>query len=219
MHLIVFPGGGNPTTPRYSKVYALIEREARARGFERVHTVVYPAHITDGQSEHPALTVAGAIDAALPIVKECERSGIRYTFLGRSFGTIVAAKLAIEAAPKHQQADPLGPRRLLDAVENARVRSRAHCRRGRDKGVRITEASFPSASPLEWLLGSLPYPAVLATGTNDKQAPPAHVRYLQSLYPSRTNDTVRIVEGAPHEVSEDNSSPDVIRSYLDALFA
>lgn len=219
MRLIVFPGGGSPRGPRYRKVYELIEGEAARRGLSGATTILYPAHDRDGESASAALTLSGAIEAALPVIEEHEARGEPYDFLGRSFGTIVATRLAIERKPRHLRRLVLwGPVAYWILWEMLARDLPSTAREGAAKGVRLGPETFPSAQPLESLLSTLAYPAVIATGTKDPQAPPAHLDYLRALFGGRADFSFRVVPDAFHEVTTENCAPPVVRAYLDVVF-
>lgn len=88
-----------------------------------------------------------------------------------------------------------------------------------EKGTLIGEEFFSGLIPVESMLPRIQTPTVIATGENDPYVPAAFLEYLRSLLPKGNPAVFKPpVPGARHEVS-DNSAPELIGAYRDALFA
>lgn len=220
MNLIIFPGGGSPNNKLYIDVYALLSTGAKNYGYRKVDTsVIYPGHIDSTGNVSGKLTLDGAIEAAYSKVKEYDKKGLKYDFLGRSFGTIVAVKIATDKKLKHLRKIILwGPppywliwqmfsRDLKENIKIAKI-----------KGLHIDKTFFLSIEPLESMLESLEYPTVIATGTKDPYSKPAYINYLWNCIAHKTNFSFRIVEDAPHEVTKQKCSQKIVKAYLKCLF-
>lgn len=219
MDLIVFPGGGSPTNPRYAKVYSAIDVEARGAGYENVDlSVSYPSHFTDNPSGASGMRFDTAVARALEAVMRHEERGAKYDILARSFGCLIAAKIACDHRPRNLRRLVIwGPPPFWRLWEMLVLDIDAISAEGRQKGVLLDRETFGTLVPFEHLLPSIACDAVIATGTNDRVCSPEHVRYLEALH-GAPRFSFRVVEGAPHEVSPDNVSAEVLAAYADALF-
>ena len=220
LNLIIFPGGGSPNNKLYKNVYALLSTSAKNYGYKKVDTsVIYPGHIDSAGHVNAKLTLDGAIEVAYLKVKEYDEKGLKYDILGRSFGTIVAVKIATDKKLNHLRKIILWgppPYWLIwqmfsrDLKENIKI--------AKTKGLHIDKKFFLSAKPIESMLQSLEYPTVIATGTKDPYSKPFYINYLWNCVAHKTNFHFRVIEDAPHEVTKEKCSPEVVTAYLECLF-
>lgn len=220
MNLIVFPGGGSPKNPRYAKVYSAIDAEARRAGYSEVDlTVAYPSHFDSDPSNASGMRFDTAVDRGLAAVRRHEESNATFDLLARSFGCLIAAKIARDMRPRGLRRLVIwGPPPFWRLWEMLVKDIDAISAEGRQKGVLLDRETFGTLTPFEHLLPGIACEVVIATGTKDQVCSPAHVRYLEALHGREARFSFRVVEGAPHEVSPDNVTPDVLAAYSDALF-
>jgi hypothetical protein len=219
MKLLIFPGGGNPSHREYKDAYDLLAENAPRYGYDEVDiSLRWPGQFTENERADDALTFDGAVDAASSYLSQHEQEKERFDIVSRSFGTLVAARSAIGDQPAKLRklifwgVPPywLFWRRWKRDLE-------ANRKMGLRKGIRIEESFFSSLVPFEETIPELPYPAVVATGTNDEVAQPAFLKYLASLVSEEQDIDFRVVDDAPHVVDSD-SPADVRKGYLEALF-
>lgn len=220
MKLIILPGGGSPDNELYSKVYNLLATEAINYGHEYVDTSFrWPGHANTTGIVSGTLTLDGAMKVVVSKLQEYEDKSIEYDLLGRSFGTIVATKYAIDYKPKGLRKIILWgppPYWLLwqmfvrDVVTNSKT--------AQDKGLYLDDTFFPSITPIESMIPLLENHTVIATGSKDPYSSPAYINYLWNCVSHKTNFSFRIVEGAIHEVTRENSLSDVVSAYMEVLF-
>ena len=220
MNLIIFPGGGSPTNEMYRKVYDLLAGAATNYGYQNIDTsITYPGHADNDGKSSGKLTLDGAIGMAISSVQEYETKGLQYDFLGRSFGTIVATKIATDRKLKYLRKVILwGPPPywliwqmfVRDLKENIKIAN--------EKGLHVDATFFPSLEPLESMLPLLEHRTVVATGTKDPHSKPIYINYLSNCVVHKFNFLFRIVENAPHEVTRENCTPEIVSSYEEALF-
>lgn len=217
--LIVFPGGGNPSTPLYGGVFSLIKRGALQHGYSSVDiSVRWSSHIESDKAEAPPLTLDSAVETAVEYLGKYEKGDAPYDILARSFGTYVALKSTCFLRPRHLERIILwGPPpfwRLWQLfVRDLEVNLQV-CR---EKGLSIDQRFFPSLEPFESLLCEAKYPLVIASGTKDKYSTPADIQYFEGLAAGKENICFREVEGAIHEVTEE-SPAEIVELYLNELF-
>jgi pimeloyl-ACP methyl ester carboxylesterase len=220
MNLIIFPGGGSPNNPAYKDVYTLLEEEAAKYGYENIDTsIIYPGHIDENGNVEGKLTLDSAVNTSLSKIQQYEEKGIQYDFLGRSFGTIVATKIAIDLKPKNLRKlilwGPVPPYwRLWEMFVRDIKKQMAVAQK---KGIYFDETFFNSIIPIETLLPLIDYPVVIATGSNDEISKPHYFDYFKLCVSNGSQVSFRVVKGAPHTVTL-NCAPDVIRLYIEALF-
>jgi len=219
MNIIIFPGGGSPYNQKYKEVYAILEKEASAYGYKNIVTLMYPGHIDENGKVEGKLNLDSSIEIAISKIQEYDSRGIQYDFLGRSYGTIVAVKTAISIKPRRLRKIILwGPppywimwklfvRDLKETIKTAEA-----------KGLSVDETFFSSLVPLEPMLEVLERPTVIATGTKDIYSQPAFIGYLKSSLSDKNNFFFKEVDGAPHEVTYNNCSKEVVTDYLNKLF-
>ena len=217
--LIVFPGGGNPSTPLYSAVFSLIERGAIQHGYEYVDlSVRWRGHIECDQVLAPPLTLQSAVDTAVEYMSKYDGEGTPYDILARSFGTYVALKSASTLRPKFLERMILwGPPPFWRLWQLFVRDLDANLQMCREKGLSLDQSFFPSLQPFESLLGEATYPLVIASGTKDKYSTPADIQYFEELVKDKDNVGFRKVEGAIHEVTED-SPAEIVDAYVKGLF-
>ena len=228
MNLVILPGGGNPDT-QYKQVYALLEDGAKKYGYKHIDTSLrWPGHIDPKEKmTHDELTLEGAMERAVKKLKEYEEKQMSYDLLGRSFGCLVALRYATQVpTPKLLKNIILyGPvpywriwevfaRDIGESSKNARKR-----------GLSIDSTYFPTVVPIESMLPSVEFPTVVVLGEKDEyvnipggHAAADYLYYLKKIVGSKSNFYFRIVLAASHTITKDNSSPEVIESYLDMLF-
>lgn len=221
--LIVFPGGSSPKIKKFvPDLYELIDREARKLGYGDVETLLLP-----GQADYDGrisgdLTLESSVEAAKTVIEKYERDGIQYDFLGRSYGTIVAAKLTLEMKPKHLH------KLILWVIPPFWLNWKlcfsqfdTYSKILEQTGCRFTKGFFASTEPVESMLTDLvsyekPDKIVVANGTLDELSPPSFNNYLRSLVGYTDKVEFRIVTGVGHSVTEANSS---WPGYMRALFS
>ncbi len=97
MNLLILPGGGNPeASTLYHEVYAVITREAKKFGYNEVKSDVrWPGHVLSSEQyeQSDPLTLNGAVTVAIEAIKALPDDE-PFTILARSFGCLVALKLA-----------------------------------------------------------------------------------------------------------------------------
>ena len=224
MNLLVLPGSGNPdASPLYSKVYDVIAREAKNFGFDKVKTDTrYPGHVSapDNYEQSDSLTLSGAVTAACEAIQTLPDDE-PFTILARSFGCLVALKLAsnedqsIRRASKNILWGP-SPYWLLWQICVRDIKTEKE--KGREKGYKLNETTFTSIESFESLIINTSIRTVVASGDLDSYCTPAYLTYLSSI--TKGNSHVIFnppVIGAVHEVT-DESGEQVVRGYVDALF-
>ena len=218
MKLLIFPGGGNPDTTLYAKVYGLLTDHAHDYGYSGVDVSVrWPGHTREADSGE-ALTLRGAYESAQRVLHTYEEEGKPYDILARSFGTYVALKVAARTdvshlrrvllwgSPPYWQVWELFTRDLNDTQAIAR-----------SKGLLVDDSFFPSLEPIESLLKAAHHTVVVATGADDKYSTPEFHTYLMSCAKGQHNVWFRpVIAGAPHEVTADLPT-DVVSNYLTTL--
>jgi hypothetical protein len=224
MNLLVLPGGGNPdASPLYSEVYALISREAKKFGYNEVKTDIrWPGHVSIPQKyeQSDPLTLKGAVTVAIKAINALS-DDVPFTILARSFGCLVALKLAnqedqsIRRAYKNILWGP-APYWLLwemfvrDLKENKEI--------SKNKGLKVDESSFTSLESIESLIINTSLRTIVASGNKDPLCTPAYIKYLSSITnENRLVTFTQPVVGAGHEVV-DASGEQVVRKYVEALF-
>lgn len=213
--LIVFPGGGSPQNQLYSSVYALLEKGARSFGYHDVRLCTWPGQCAgDGKS----LDFMSAVEAGKQMIIEIEDLGVPYDILGRSFGCIVAAKIAGYIPLKNLGRIVMwGPPPYSVLWDVFKKNFEAAQIKANSKGTILSQNFFDSITPIESLLPSINHSCVIATGTEDPYVPPTYLDYLQYLVSSRDNFAFREAEKCPHEVTEE--MPEEVKSeYLAKIF-
>lgn len=206
MKLLVFPGVGSPENPIYAEVYSLIEEGAKRFGFGSIKICYWPGQI---EAEEDELTLDGAVNVAKQKIQEAENDGEPYCILGRSFGTIVCAKTLSEiSVSKFKSIILWGPPPFPVLWELFKRDFEKTKLTAEQKGTRISDRFFDSITPLETLIPNIKHPTVIATGTEDKYCRPYFISYLKKLVNNTDNLSLRVVNGAPHEVTHE--SPKVV---------
>lgn len=224
MNLLVLPGGGNPdTSPLYSKVYAVIAREATGSKFKfgEVFTDIrWPGH-TSGEKYATAtsVTLLGAVEEAKKRILTLPEAP--FAILGRSFGCAVALKLARQGFPSGRIPEKItlwGPSPFWLTWQMFARDLEANQATFRRKGIKIDESFIATAEPVESLIQTVAIPTVVAAGADDIYCPPAYVEYLRCLTAGNQHVAIRKpVTGAGHEVTDD-SGASVVKEYAEALF-
>jgi pimeloyl-ACP methyl ester carboxylesterase len=217
--LIVFPGGGSPSTPLYAEVFSLIRQGAMKYGYSSVDlSVRWLGHIEGDQDNTPPLTLPSAVETAAGYLSKYDEAGAPYDILARSFGTYVALRSAATFRPKNLGRMILwGPPPFWRLWELFVRDLDANLEMCRQKGLSIGTSFFPTLVPFESLLCEVTYPVVIASGTKDKYSTPADILYLEALAGGKKNVSFRRVEGAIHEVTAE-SPPEIVDSYVSELF-
>lgn len=220
MKLIILPGGGSPDNQLYSKVYELLASEALNYGYKAVDTTLrWPGHANSKGIVSDKLTLDGAMAIAISKIQEYEDRGMKYDLLGRSFGTIVAVKYAIDYKPNGLRKIILWGPPPFWLIWQMFVRDiETNSKSAKGKGLYLDNTFFPSIVPIESILPYLEINSVIVCGTKDPISKPAYINYLWNCVAHKANFAFRTVEGAIHEVTSENSSPDVVKAYLEALF-
>lgn len=222
MILLVFPGGGSPTTPQYASVYRLLEQAGAAYGYARVDTSVrWPGHDLKG-----LLTLNGALDVASQKLDEIEADGENYDLLARSFGCFVALRLALNRQSTLLRKIVLwGPPPYWLMWEMfVQDLNKKWKQKSKEKELAVDDTLFPSLEPVESLLPKITYETVVTTGDQDPYVPKSYLDYLGAIVRERANTKLHqnirfkdAVPGAEHEVAEDAPEP-VKDAYVRALF-
>lgn len=222
MKLLIFPAGGSPDNERYTEVYELLAHVGAEYGSESVdYSIRWPGQVTSEGKRTGMLAFDSAVTIAHRRLQDYEKDGSNYVVLGRSFGAHVALSCATASGLERLKKVVLwgpSPHWLLwemffrDLAENSRI--------SKSKGCYVSKNVYHSLVPIESMLPSLKYPAVIATGSHDIYSPPSFLEYLNTLVPKEHRDTIvfRTVKDAPHEVKSGNVSPTVLKAYLQALF-
>ncbi|MCX6177913.1 MAG: hypothetical protein NT163_00815 [Chlorobiales bacterium] len=224
MNLLILPGSGNPdASPLYTKVYDVISREAKNFGFNQVKSDTrYPGHVSasDNYDQSDPLTLSGAVKAACKAIQTLPDDE-PFTILARSFGCLVALKLAshedqsIRRASKNILWGP-SPYWLLWQICVRDLKKEKE--KGKGKGCKLDETTFPSIESFESLIIHTSIRTVVASGDQDSYCSPAYLNYLSSL--TKDNKLVIFnppVVGAIHEVT-DECGEQVVQDYAVALF-
>ena len=220
MKLVLFPGGGNPDTDLYSKVYGLLVKRAPAFGYSAVDTSVrWPGHVILPGEGDDVLTFQGALAVAKTTLAGHEGVGEPYDILARSFGTYIALKATMETTLQHLRrvilwgAPPFWHmwQMFVRDLEETKDTARA-------KGILVDKSLFPSLHAIESLLQETPRKVIVVTGTDDKFSTPAFHSYLMQITAGARRDIVfrPPVKGAPHEVTAELSR-EVVDNYLDQV--
>lgn len=221
MKMVIFPGGGSPDNPTYASVYRLLERAARERNYTLVDASLrWPGHNHQGM-----LTLDGALMIAEGRIDVLDAESENYDILARSFGCIVALRLALKKQPKRLRRIILwGPPPYWWIWEKFCRDIGDTKKELAEKGLSVDESFFPTCVPLEFMLPAILYETVVVTGDQDPNVPQAYLEYLKSIVMERKSrkhcQSIRfkeVVLGAVHEVTEDTPAP-VIEAYLKALF-
>lgn len=219
MKILIFPGGGNPDSALYAKVYGLIVEQAGRFGYSRVDTSVrWPGHVLVPHDDSEKLTFQGALTTAAAKLAEYEQAAEPYDILSRSFGTYVALKATLGPL-KHLRRVVLWGSPPFWHVWQLFVRDLDETKLVAEaKGLLVDERFFPSLEPVESLLQHTPRKVVVATGADDKYSTPAFHSYLMQLAGGFHCDLNfrPPVKGAPHEVTGD-LPPEVVEDYLNSM--
>ena len=220
-NLLILPGGGNPDTPIYSRVYSVISREAKMRGYDQVFTHIrWPGHTTADKYEiSPSLTLPAAVNAT----KDCIAAlpPAPFVILARSFGCVVALKLIQQANPIDRCPSKIilwGPIPYWMIWETCVRDFDATRDKSKTKGLKIDHSYDATTEPVESLIQKIEIPTIIAAGEDDPYCKPAYLDYLRSI--AKNNPHIEIkekVRGAPHEVTDENGA-DVVRNYTQTLF-
>lgn len=221
-NLVILPGGGNPdTSPLYSKVYSVICREARKYGYRDVDCRIrWSGHFaTDNYETSHSLGMQSAVDVALKNILSTGNDS--YTLLARSFGCIVALKLAQSALLEKKAPAKIilwGPPPywlfwqlfVRDITSN-----QLHAKK---KGLKIDETFHYTIEPIESMIQDVSVSTVIVTGTEDPYCTPAHLEYLRAIASKNSYVIFKMpVDGASHEVTDDDT-PEIVKQYAQALF-
>jgi hypothetical protein len=217
--LIIFPGAGNPSQQLYAKVYGLIEQGALEYGYKSVDlSIRWPGQTRGAVGSAASLNFRSAVETAVNHLRKYESANTPYDILGRSLGTYVALKsasllrlgylrrLILWGVPPFWRMWELYVRDL-DATRKV----------GKSKGVIVGGSLFPSLEPVEPLLGGVPYPVVIASGTKDVYSTPADISYFRALTLSKHIQFRPPVHDAPHEVTDEHP-PNLVGEYFRVLF-
>lgn len=220
MNPVLFPGLGNPDSCLYADVFAVIEREALGRGFNKVFRHVrWPGHATESDyAASPPVNLPGAVAAARKAISVLPREP--FVILGRSFGCQVALALAASGSTL---AGPVrmilwGPPPYWLYWENFVRRIDSMRTSARGKGANIDESLHATLVPFESLLIATNLPVSVTTGTGDIFCTPSYLEYLRSI--SLSNEKVCVkspVHVVPHEVT-DACGKGVVSRYAKTLF-
>ena len=219
MHLMIFPGGGNPDDRnKYAKVYRLLAESARRDfGYSTVDdSVRWPGHIRPGQRSGPGLALDSSVSVARAKLAELEKAGERYDILARSFGAHVALQATNDLSLKRLRrlvlwgSPPLWYMWRLFVPE-----LKSTGREARSKGLKVDSTLYPSVVPVEWLIQHTRHRVILATGGLDKVSSTGFHRYLiQLARAGKARVTFRKpVGGVGHEVTGEEPAR-VVRAYL-----
>ncbi len=215
--LLVLPGVSAASDPKYVGIYGVLRDKALTAGFADVEMCAWP-----GQAPCPAdeeITLEGAVDRTRAAIARLRAKRRRFSLLGRSFGTMVAAFIAARDAP----VDGL-ERIILWGTPPLYIYWKWFCRdltstaaMVRERGVRITQRFYQSTIPVELLLEEVSCPVRIATGSADPQVPVPFRAHLADLAAGRPNISLREAAGCAHEVTPDQSD-EVLGGYACALF-
>lgn len=220
MRLLVFVGAGNPTHSLYNRVYSLLENKAPRYGYTAVDwSIRWPGQGPDPSRSGDNLNLTDAIAVGAKRMQHYENLGDDYHILARSFGALVAAGCAVSFQPaKLKKLILWGPpvywlmwQKFVRDFEGSRIYNLT-------KGVCLDEHYFSSLIPFESMLNDLKCPTIIATGSRDSYCSAEYLQYLQSLVKTNKNLIFRIVDDAPHEVTEDLPQS-IISDYLTTLFS
>src|SRR3989304_1117110 len=212
--LLIFPGVGSPENSTYADVYALLNVGAKDYGYDKVSICHWPGQRAN---ETDILTLGGAVEIAKNAINTCENEDGEYSILGRSFGTIVAARVLSEIKPTRLKRvimwgpPPYSVLWKLFKFEIDKTKQKAE-----EKGTRIDNSFFNSIIPFESLVLTIDCPTVIATGTEDLWVPPSFIQYIQTLLKGKDNFSFRVVDGAGHECST-KCPVEVQKKYLQKL--
>lgn len=212
--LLIFPGVGSPENMEYEPVYSLLEKGAKGYGYDQVSICHWP-----GQSatETDILTLGGAVEIAKDAINSCENEEGEYSILGRSFGTIVAARVLSEIKPTRlNRVIMWGPPPYSVLWKLFKLEIDKSKQTAKGKGTRIDNSFFDSIIPFESLILSIDHTTVIATGTEDPWVPPSFIGYLETLLHGKNNLSFRVVNGAGHDCST-KCPVEVQKEYLQKL--
>lgn len=221
MKSIIFPGGGSPDNHNYSRVYSLLESQARDFGYDAVDSSFrWPGHANRYGEVEGVITLDGAANVAKQEIAEYEKGGDEYVILGRSFGADVAVKCSVDMPHlnKLQKIVLWGPapfwlywKMYVDEFEK-------NVEKMRSIGCSVDQKFFETFVPIETVLESVAYKTVVATGELDESSSPAFLDYLHSLIPHHRRhlfDFEKPVKGAPHSVADDGKiASEIVSEYL-----
>ncbi len=223
MRLVIFPGAGSPLNLKYSSVYDLLTRLALRNGYDGVDgPLVWPGQAAgDGE----VLSLPSAVNVAATFCAKLESSTQSYDILGRSFGCVVALKLAVEKELKNLRKLILwGPPQFWLQWEMCELDSARTVRSCAEKGTSIDGTFFPSFVPVEYLISRIAHDVILATGERDRFCSHDYLAHLSAIRTAYRNPdlpgTIEVtnpVQGAEHEITE-AASEKTIRDYENALF-
>jgi pimeloyl-ACP methyl ester carboxylesterase len=219
MNLLILPGGENPSaSPLYAQVFSVLEREAKRYGFDSVFSDLrWPGHVQESEYKlGSSLTLPGAVKVAIRKIDSMPEGP--FVLLARSFGCMVALKIATESFKKPAKIILWGPAPFWMQWNMFKKNLTTNRENARKRGLKIGEDYFGSIEPVEFLLPSVTVPTVVATGTKDIYCTPSFIAYLHQI--SECNPLVNIknpVIGAPHEVSDDMGE-EIVKSYAETLF-
>lgn len=197
--LLIFPGVGSPQNSTYADVYSLLNFGAKGYGYDQVSICHWPGQRA---SETDILTLGGAVEIAMDAINSCEDEEREYAILGRSFGTIVAARVLSEIKPTRlKRVIMWGPPPYSVLWKLFKLEIDKSTDTAKNKGTRIDNTFFDSIIPFESLISTIDYKTVIATGTEDPWVPPSFIQYIQTLLKGKNNFSCRVVDGAGHECS------------------
>lgn len=219
-HLLIFPGGASPCAT--SDAYNLLEREALKHGFTDVSTLLFPGQADRNGHISGDLTLDSSLEYAKTVVEDFESKSIEYSIIGRSYGTIVSAKLVHDMNLKHLNKFILWGippywmnwKLCYDEYDS-------YSNQLEQKGCRFTKQFFNSTVPVEPLLAALssfekPDKIIIANGSLDEVSPPAFNEYLRSIVGFSSKIEFRIINGVAHSVTEANRN---WQNYIGGLFS
>lgn len=231
-NLLILPGGSNPQTELYKKVYNVISSAAKERYiYKEVYgDVRWPGQFAaDTYEDAPFKTFTASVEVAAKAIHDLAHEP--FDILARSYGCNVALYLASqkiwEKAPRKMMLWGPSPywkywrMWVRDVKENQQ--------KFKEKGLKIDHTFFRTLEPIEALITDVNIPTVVAAGTEDSMCDLHFFRYLQAIVEAnekskRNERTGELyvkfsmpVNGAKHEVTDDDGKQ-IVDDYVKALF-
>ncbi len=219
---LVLPGVGSPESLLYQDVYGLLSDGARSRGI-LLRCLKYKGHghLADG-AVSGQITLPGV---AAAIAEDVRGSKPGSMLICRSFGCLLPGYLALKCTVNLATFERIvfwGPVPAFELwnLFGTRCRVAKTSVEAEHKGSRVDPDFYESLLPIEMSCKALVGTQVIfAVGTCDKHTTPEFANYLAATVrkAGNTDVSVRIVDGAPHEVT--SAKEDRMKAaYLDAIF-
>lgn len=217
--LVVFPGLSSPNFDKYIPTYDLLREECELRNIE-LTIILYPGQVSEDGNYEGKLSPDNAINRAIRILAEIEKTRCSYRTLGISFGCVVSLTAALRSpSSKYWERGIIwGP---VANWKDWSVFGQGISDKSLGKGTKFIDSPiefYRQLLPNEYLLTQVELPVTVGVGELDKYAEAEYLYYLQKLCndQAKFQNNFAYIHGCSHNPNKDDPN---YKDYINLIFS